>query len=87
MEASMHGSFDRPRKSDDRIHRSSGIGFFVLPALLVIALIGLAVTHPAVSTLVSDAVQAEFVGIDLVPDTTPTRLAQPGMVTRTVKAN
>jgi hypothetical protein len=83
MEASMHGSFDRPRKSD----RSSGIGFFALPALLVIVLIGLAVTHPVVLTWIADAAQAEFVVVDFVPDTTPIRVAQPGTVTRTVKAN
>ena len=83
----MHGTFDTPRESDDRIHRSSGIGFFAFPALLLIALIGFAVTHPGVSTLVSDAVQAEFVGIDSAPVVAPTRLAQPGMVTRTIKAN
>ena len=83
----MHGTFDTPRESDDRIHRSSGIGFFAFPALLLIALIGFAVTHPDVSTLVSDAAQAEFVGIDSAPVVAPTRLAQPGMLTRTVKAN
>jgi len=83
----MHGTFEKRRESDDRIHRSSGIGFFAFPALLVIALIGFAVTHPGVSTLISDAVQAEFVGIDFAPDVVPTRLAQPGMVIRTVKAN
>jgi hypothetical protein len=87
MEASMHGTFDRPRESNGRIHRSSGIGFFAFPALLLIALIGFAVTHPGVSTLVSDAVQAEFVGIDSAPVVAPTRLAQPGMLTRTIKAN
>jgi hypothetical protein len=53
----------------------------------LIALIGFAVTHPGVSTLVSDAVQAEFVGIDSAPVVAPTRLAQPGMLTRTIKAN
>jgi hypothetical protein len=83
----MHGSFNRPRESDDRIHRGSGIGFFAVPTLLVIALIGFAITHPGVSTLVSNAVQAEFVGIDFVPDTPLTQIAQPGTVTRTVKAN
>ncbi len=83
----MHGTFEKRGESDDRIHRSSGIGFFAFPALLVIALIAFAVTHPGVSTLISDAVQAEFVGIDSAPDVVPTRLAQPGMVTRTVKAN
>ncbi len=83
----MHGTFEKRGESDDRIHRSSGIGFFAFPALLVIALIAFAVTHPGVSTLISDAVQAEFVGIDSAPDAVPTRLAQPGMVTRTIKAN
>jgi hypothetical protein len=83
----MHGTFEKRRESDDRIHRSSGIGFFVFPALLAIVLIGFAATHPGVSTLISDAVQAEFVGIDSAPGTVPTRLAQPGMVTRTIKAN
>jgi len=83
----MHGTFEKRGESDDRIHRSSGIGFFAFPALLVIALIAFAVTHPGVSTLISDAVQAEVVGIDSAPDVVPTRLAQPGMVTRTVKSN
>ncbi len=83
----MHGTFERRRESNDRIHRSSGIGFFAFPALLLIALIGFAVTHPGVSTLISDAVQAEFVGIDSAPVVVPTRLAQPGMATRTIKAN
>jgi hypothetical protein len=87
MEASMHGTFDRRRESDNRIHRRPDIGFFALPAFLAIALLGLAVTHPAVSTLVSNAVQAEFVGIDPAPNVAPTQLAQPGMVTRTVRAN
>jgi hypothetical protein len=86
MEAPMHGTFDKRRESDNRIHRKAGVGFFALPALLAIALLGLAVTHPDVSTLVSNAVQAEFVGID--PATVaPTQLAQPATITRTVRAN
>jgi hypothetical protein len=52
----------------------------------VIAVIGLAMTHPALPSWISEAVQAEFVNPDLVRDITPTQLAQPGMVTRTVKA-
>jgi hypothetical protein len=82
----MHGSFDRSGESNNRISRSWGIGFFVLPVLLVIAVIGLAITHPVVSIWISEAVQAEFVAAYLAPDAAPTRLAQPGMVTRTVKA-
>ena len=84
----MHGSFDRSGKSNNRIDRGSGIGFLALPVLLVIALIGLAMIQPAMPIWISEAVQAEFVGADLVPDTRPTQLAQPSMVvTRTVKSN
>jgi hypothetical protein len=82
----MHGSFDRSGKSNNRVDRGWGIGFLVLPVLLVIALIGLAIIQPAMPTWISEAVQAEFVGTDLVPDVKPTRLAQPGTVTGTVKA-
>jgi hypothetical protein len=85
MEASMHGTFDKSGESDNRIGRGWGIGFFAMPVLLVIALIGLAVTHPSVSVWISDAAQAEFVGTDLVRNTAPTQLAQPDPVTRTVK--
>jgi hypothetical protein len=86
MEASMHGTFDKSGESNNRISRGWGIGFFALPVLLVIALIGLAVIRPAVSIWISEAAQAEFVGTDLVRDVAPTQLAQPGPVTRTVKA-
>ena len=87
----MHGTFDRS-KSNNRIDRGSGIEFLALPALLVIAVIGLAMIHPAMPSWISEAVQAEFVNPDLVRDITPTQLAQPGqlaqpnMVTRAVKA-
>ena len=82
----MHGTFDRSRKSNNRIARGSGIEFLALPALLVIAVIGLAMTHPALPSWISEAVQAEFVNPDLLRDMAPTRLAQPGMLTRAVKA-
>ena len=82
----MHGTFDKSRKSYNRIDRGSGIEFLALPALLVIAVIGLAMTHPALPSWISEAVQAEFVNPDLLRDITPTQLAQPGMATRTVKA-
>ena len=79
----MHGTFDRSRKSYNRIDRGSGVEFLALPALLVIAV---AMIHPAMPSWISEAVQAEFVGPDLVRDIAPTRLAQPGTVTRAVKA-
>ena len=81
----MHGTFDKSRKSYNRIDRGSGIEFMALPALLVIAVIGLAMIHPAMPSWISEAVQAEFVDPDLVRDITPTQLAQPGVVTRAVK--
>lgn len=73
----MHGTFDRSRKSYHRIDRGSGIEFLALPALLVIAVVGLAMTHPALPSWISEAVQAEFVNPDLVRDIPPTQLAQP----------
>ena len=82
----MHGTFDKSRKSYHRIDRGSGIEFLALPAFLVIAVIGLAMTHPALPSWISEAVQAEFVNPDLVREITPTQLAQPGMVTRAVNA-
>ena len=85
----MHGTFDRSRKSYNRIDRGSGIEFLALPAFLVIAVIGLAMINPAMPSWISEAVQAEFVNPDLVRDIAPTQLAQPGqpnMVTRAVKA-
>jgi len=77
----MHGTFDRSRKSNNRTDRGSGIEFLALPALLVIAVIGLAMIHPAMPSWISEAVQAEFVDPDLVRDITPTQVAQPGMLT------
>ncbi len=62
------------------------IKFVVLPILVVIALIGLAVSHPNASKWISEAAQAEFVGTDFVPNLAPpTRLAQPTNEIRTVR--
>jgi hypothetical protein len=83
----MHGTFDRSRKSHNgTTDRSFSLGLFLLPALLVIALIALAVMQPAAPVWISEAAQAEFVGID-VPDPAPAQLAQPAMRVRTVRAN
>ena len=82
----MHGTFDRSGKSHNRTDRSFSLGLFLLPALLVIALIALAVVQPAASVWISEAAQAEFVGVN-VPDLAPTQLAQPAMRDGTVRAN
>ena len=53
--------------------------------LIAIALVALAVIKPAASTWISEAVQAEFVGMPS-PGVVPKELAQPAMQIRTVKA-
>lgn len=83
----MHGSLDRPPRDDQSSHRGWDLKLVALPVLVVIALIGLAVSHPSASRWISEAVQAEFVGTDFVPDLAPpTRLAQPSNEIRTVRS-
>jgi hypothetical protein len=86
MEASMHGSFDKSGKADNNFQPNWSIGFFALPALVAIALIGLAVIHPGASNWISDAVQAEFVGSNSAQEAAPVQLAQPDTAIRTIKA-
>ena len=81
----MHGSHDRSDEKRDGADRSWSVGFFVLPVLVVIALVALAIIKPAASTWISEAVQAEFVGMTS-PGVVPKELAQPAMQIRTVKA-
>jgi hypothetical protein len=84
----MHGPLDKQPQDGKSVYRNWDIKLFALPILLVVALIGFAVSHPGASKWISDAAQAEFVGTDLVPDLAPpTRLAQPTNEIRTVKAN
>jgi hypothetical protein len=87
METAMHGSFDKSGKPDDNVQGHWSVGFFALPALVVMALVGLAMMHPAASNWISDAVQAEFVGTSLAPEAAPIQFAQPARDMRTVKAN
>jgi len=86
MEATMHGSFDRPGQSGNRTQRSWSVGLFTFPILVVIALIGLALAQPAASNWISEAVQAEFGGGNLSPEIAPVELARPAMQIRTVRA-
>ena len=80
----MHGSLNRSDEKRSRTDRSWSIGFLALPVLIVIALVALAVIKPAASTWISEAVQAEFVGMTS-PGVVPKELAQPAMQIRTVK--
>jgi hypothetical protein len=87
MEAGMHGSFDKPGETIRNAYRSWGIAIFALPALVVIALIGLAMTNPDTSNWISNAVQAEFMSTNYGPETAPTQIAKPASAIRTVRAN
>jgi hypothetical protein len=86
MEASMHGSFDRPREAKETIYRRWGTGFLALSVLLATVLIALAFTQPGASNLISEAAQAEFASAYSGPEIAPTQIAQPKEI-RTVGAN
>jgi hypothetical protein len=81
----MHGSHDRSDEKRDDTDRSWSVGFFVFPVLVVIALTTLAIVKPVGFTWISDAAQAEFVGMNS-PGIVPTETAQPARQIRTVKA-
>ena len=83
----MHGSLDNQPNDSKSVYRAWDIKLVALPILIVVALIGMAITHPSASKWISDAIQAEFVGTNLVPDLAPQpRVAQPTNEIRTVKA-
>ena len=82
----MHGSFERSGKSDGSFSRRRRTGFFAFPVLLAVALIALTILEPSASRWVSQAVEAEFAGFTIAPESAPTQLAKPSMEIRTVKA-
>jgi hypothetical protein len=83
----MPGPLEKQSGDSKTAYRNWDIKLFALPILLAVALISFSVSHPGASKWISDAVQAEFVGTDIVPDVAPpTRLAQPTNEIRTVKA-
>jgi hypothetical protein len=80
----MHGRFDRSRKvADDNIHRSWGLGFLAIGAIITLTLVALAVIQPAGSNWISEAVQAEFT----TPDVAPIQFARPTNEIRIVRTN
>lgn len=83
----MHGPFDKSPKGEQNIYQNWSMKLFALPLLLLIALIGYAVSHPDVAKWVAEGVQAEFAGTDVTQDpASPTRIAQPSNQVRTVTA-
>lgn len=71
---------DEQRQHSHGVYRNLTIKLFALPILVLVALIGFAVTHPGISTWVSNAVEAEFGGPYLAP-------AKPAGDVRTAKVH
>ena len=83
----MQGSVEKQLRDSRNVYRNWDVKLFALPVLLATALIGFVVSHPGASKWVADAAQAEFVGMDILPDLTPpVRVAEPKSEIRTVKA-
>jgi hypothetical protein len=77
MEASMHGSPDGSgRTTEDSFFQRWGIGFLVLPILVLVTLIGLTVVQPATTNWIADEAMAEFTGANYGPHAVPTQLAK-----------
>ncbi|WP_375788849.1 hypothetical protein ACE10Z_16440 [Bradyrhizobium sp. Pha-3] len=89
----MQGSFDNRQQDPESNYGSFSIKLIALPVLVVVALIGMLVSHPAAVKWISDAAQAEFAGNEAVDANPLPRIAQPAPTalprneTRTVKAN
>jgi len=80
--------FDPSPQDDQSIYRNWNIKLIAVPVLLVIALIDMPSAIPGISKWISEAVQAEFVGTDLVPDLAPPKqLAQPSNQIHSVLAH
>ena len=84
----MHGTFEKSREvRDNNVRRSSGVGFLAVPVVIAVALVGLAIAKPAVSTWIAEAAQAEFAGSVMMPEAPPTQLARPANEIRTIRAD
>jgi hypothetical protein len=86
VEMSMHGSFDRFQENRNRTDRDWNIALFALPILVVTVLVALAIIQPDAPNWISEAAQAEFVGMNS-PEIVPAQIAQPATQIRTVKAD
>jgi hypothetical protein len=85
MEA--NGMFEELGETIKRLYHNWGIGIFALPALIVIALVGLAMTHLDASNWMSEAARAEFAGANNRLVAAPKQLAQPTGEIHAVRSN
>jgi hypothetical protein len=88
----MHGAFDKEPQDERSNYQSFSIKLVALPVLVIIALIGMVVSHPAAVKWISDAAQAEFVGSEsggtdpMLDVARSAQTAQPSDEIRTVRA-
>lgn len=87
VEASMQALFEKSGETIKHIYQRWGIGVFALPVLLVIGLVGLAMTPGAASNWISQTTEAEFAGANYRLEATPAQPAKPAIEIRTVNAN
>lgn len=89
VEATMQVLFDKSGETIKRIYQRWGIGVFALPVLLVIALVGLAMTPGTASNWLSQATEAEFAGAGAGyrSAAAPAQPAKPAIEIRTVNAH
>ena len=69
--------FEELGETIKRIYHNWGIGIFALPVLVVIALVGLTMTHLDASHWIPEAAQTEYTGASYRPETAPKQLALP----------
>ena len=78
----MHGSFDKPPPDEQSNYQSFSIKLVALPVLVIVAVIGMVVSHPAAVKWISDAAQAEFVGYNLGSTDLDSDVARPAQMAR-----
>jgi hypothetical protein len=84
----MQGRLEKSGETIKRIYHNWGIGIFLLPVLVVIAVAGLAMTHLDASNWIPEAAQTEFKGAYYGPVAAPAKqLAQPAREVRIIGAN
>ena len=63
----MQGPLDNQPRDSHGVYRNWTIKLFALPILVLVALIGFAVTHPGISRWISNAADTEFAATDDAP--------------------
>lgn len=73
-------------QAGDRVSSNGIPTLLAVNGIIVLVLIGLALSSPSASEWISAAAQAEFAG-GVIAETPPTQIAQPDEVMRTARTN